>query len=325
MDPAVAAALPRAFPDRAVDAVSESPDSEQPGNRVVEVGFRDGGSAFLKVATDGDRGCERTAREAAAARYAGANCDVRAPEVLAAALDDYPPFVATAPLSGVSLGRRWPDADPDERASLLRSVGDCLARLHAARFDRNGRVRGGGADGLDVDADPWAAVLRSEVERRTSDDLPDRFPDARERVRGAVRSYRDRLDGTAAALLHCDPRPANCSLDPDGGPGLLDWEAALVGDPTLDLCFAENQYVEREDVAEADRARLHGALRAGYRERAGGLPDGFESTRPLYRAVTFLLLQVASFDAWASGVDDPTDALAAWVREEFDRRVADAE
>lgn len=321
MDPAVDAALARAFPGRAVASVSEPSGSEQPSNRVVTVDFRDGERAFLKVATDGDGGHDRVAREAGVARYVLANCDLRAPRVLAADAEGDPPFVAAAPLSGVPLDRRWDGAATDERASLLRSVGDGLARLHAARFDRSGRIRDGDADGLETDADAWSAVLRNEVDRRTAERFPGRFAGARDRVREAIRTRRDRLDATPAALLHCDPRPANYFLLPGGPPGFVDWEAALVGDPALDLRFAENQYVERVDVAETNRDRLLRALRAGYRERASRLPEGFGATRPLYRAVTFLLLQVASFDAWAPRAADPTDALAAWVREEFDRRV----
>lgn len=87
----------------------------------------------------------------------------------------------------------------------------------------------------------------------------------------------------------------------------------------LDLCFAENQYIERPGVNIPDQ--LYEALRDGYRDHAGGLPDGFDWSRPLYRAVTFLLLQVATFDDWAPQASEPTEELAEWVREEADRRI----
>ncbi|WP_408960639.1 phosphotransferase [Natrinema sp. 74] len=51
-----------------------------------------------------------------------------------------------------------------------------------------------------------------------------------------LRSYADVLDG-AAALVHHDVRPENVFRNRQSG--VIDWEWALVGDPGLRLCWAE--------------------------------------------------------------------------------------
>lgn len=315
MHPAVESALEEAFPGRTPAGVD--PRASRPGNRTVAVRFEGGGRAFLKIATDGDGG--RVARDAAATRYAGAHCDVRVPEVLASAPDGDPPYVATAPLDGDPIADRWPGAGAEGRARILRSVGRALAGVHAARFDRPGRIVGGDAGGLDLDGGSWTGVLRATLRERASVLFADRFDDLLERVDGALDEHSARLDGAPAVLLHDDARPENYFRHP-GGPGLIDWETALVGDPALDLCRAESQFVDRQDVDDGDRRRLRSALRGGYRDRAGDLPDGFNERRPVYRAVTFLRT-ARTFDLWAPPADEPTAELADWVRGEMDRRL----
>jgi len=101
---------------------------------------------------------------------------------------------------------------------------------------------------------------------------------------------------------------------------LLDWERALVGDPALDLADAESHLVELPGAETAERSVLRNGLREGYRAYAGTLPDGFECRAPVYRAVAFLLTP-QTFDLWAPEADEPTGALAEWVRTEFDTRL----
>ncbi|MFB6136314.1 MAG: phosphotransferase family protein, partial [Halobacteriaceae archaeon] len=179
-----------------------------------------------------------------------------------------------------------------------------------------GRVLGGDADGLDLDSGAWTGALCATVRERAEGLVPERFGDAPDRLCGRLRERRAALDGAPAALCHGDPRPENARRDPAG---LLDWEAAVVGDPALDLVFAEEQYAGTPDVDATDRVRA--ALREGYRERAGSLPAGLADRRPAYRAVTFCLLQVATFEYWAPRASGDAADLAAWVEEEFAARL----
>lgn len=311
----VRTALSAGFPGREVATVAEQSGSEQSGNRMVAVRFQDGEQVFLKIATDGDS--QRITRDTAATRYARAHCDIRVPRVVVADLNADQSYVATTPLSGISVSHRWDTAALDERTAVLRQVGRGLAGIHAAQFDRSGRVVGGGANELALDRGSWTDVLCEDIERRAMGHIPDRFEDVLSQVCQNLRKHHVYLDDVSTALLHGDPRPENCFLD--GQPGFIDWETALVGDPVLDLCYAENQYIERPGVTATDR--LYRALRRGYREYTGGLPDGFEARRPIYRVVTFLLLQVTTFDYWAPGTNEPTEELAEWVKEEIDRRI----
>lgn len=315
MDEVVRRALAALFPGRETTAVEPASGSAHPDNRTVAVTFADGARAYLKAVVDGDG--ERVARAVAAARYARANCEVRVPEVLAAAPGGDPPAVATAPLAGTPAAEGWADATSGERAAAMGDLGCALAGTHVARFDEHGRVVGGDGRELELDTGPWTDVLVERIERWKRNLFPDRFAGAPERVVAALRDHRGRLDPAPAALLHEDPNRDNVLGHPDG-PGLVDWERALVGDPALELCRAVELCVERPAVA--DRDRLRAALHEGYRDVAGSLPAGFRARRPLYRAVAFLVTP-GTFHMWAPGAPEPNDELAEWVRAELDRRL----
>ena len=308
-------AIRAAFPDRTVEAVNER--DTRPGNRTALVEFADGNCAYLKTATDGHH---RLVRETAATRYAEAHCSAATPTVIAADPDGNPPYLATEPLPGVPLAEPWGDADLDARVGLLRQVGRTVATVHEPKFDRPGRTVGGDAGELNLKTDTWSETLATTIEERAADLFADRFSEMPGRLAATVRESAPVLDDAPATLLHGDLSRMNCRLDP---PGLLDWERALVGDPALDLVDAIGHLVEQVDVAEDDQGELVEALHEGYRERAGGLPEGLELRQPLYRAVAFLLTP-QTFEIWAPKVDQPTDDLAAWVREEFDARLARA-
>ncbi|NHN43404.1 phosphotransferase [Halorubellus sp. JP-L1] len=316
-------ALSRAFPERAVAETSRVSGSDRPGNETVRVRFADDVVAFLKVAVDGGATArERLSRDAAATRYARWNADVRVPEVLAVDASGTPAYVATAALSGTAIATDWPVDSTVARATVLRAVGRALAGVHAAAdFDEHARIRGGSDDGerLDLEPGPWSTVLEDAMTARADALFADRFRDRLPDVLAAVDAASDGLDAAPATLVHDDPRPENCLVDSDG-PGLVDWETALVGDPALDLVRAEAQYVERAAIADADGGRLRRALRAGYRDHAGRLPDGFVERHPLYRVVTFLDA-VRTFEHWAPDASEDVDDLAAWVRGELDVRL----
>lgn len=320
----VETALSRAFPDRDVTSSSVVPGSDRPGNETVRVRFVDGAVAYLKVAVGGGQGArDRLARDAAATRFARWHANVRVPEVLVAAPDATPGYVATAELSGTAIATDWPVDSAVARATVLRAVGRALAGVHDADdFGGHALIRDGDADGLDLERGSWSSVLADTLAARADELFADRLRDLQADVLDVVAAKRSLLDEAPATLVHDDPRPENCLVDSDG-PGLVDWETALVGDPALDVARAEAQYVERADVDDAGRGRLRRALRAGYRDHAGTLPVGFGDRYPLYRVVTFLDT-ARTFDHWAPDADEPFDDLAAWVRAELAERLDDA-
>lgn len=305
-------AIRAAFPDRRVESVEEQ--DTRPGNATALVTFTDGESLYLKTATDDSR---RLARETAVTRYAGRHCSIATPTVLVADPHADPPYLATEPLAGVPLADRWSDAATDTRARLLRRVGRIVAGVHEAQFERPGRIVGGDGENLELVGETWSETLAATVEERGEDYFADRFTEMPERLAATIREATPLLDDAPATLLHGDLNRVNCLLDP---PGLIDWERSLVGDPALDLLDAIGHFVEQVDVEEDDQADLTDALFAGYRERAGTLPEGLDRRRPIYHAVSFLLTP-QTFDLWAPQVDQPNDELADWVREEFDARL----
>lgn len=343
MDDAIRAALAAAAPGRSVASVAAPDGSANPGNRTVRVRFADGETAFLKVAVDGNR--TRLAWAAAVVAYAGAGTDVPVPRVLAADPDADPPYLLTAPLAGTPVVEAWATRSVDERATLLRAVGRALAGVHAARFAHAGRIVGGDAAALDVEERAWPDVVAGLIdggggdweegdgegdgsESGGSDD--GRFTDFAGRASEVVRARREELalggpgdevggggERPAPALLHNDPRPENAFRDVERV-GLIDWEQAMVGDPTLDIVKTEGRFLQHPDTP--GRERLREALWDGYRERAGGLPAGFDWRRRVYRVVTFVGV-ARGFDEWGPEVDEPDAELAEWVRSAFEERL----
>ena len=121
MNTGVRASISKGFPEREIATTNEQSGSEQPGNQVVAVRFRDGERVFLKIATDGNH--QRITRDAAAIRYAGTHCDVRVPQVLVADPTADPPYVATTLLHGTPVSAHWNLFETDEREAILRQVG----------------------------------------------------------------------------------------------------------------------------------------------------------------------------------------------------------
>lgn len=320
MEGAVERAVAAAFPERTVSTRTVAPRSDRPGNRTVRLQFTDDSVAYLKVAVDDQPEARaRLAREAAAIAYASEHTAVRVPQVLAADTDGTPAYVATAALSGTVIATDWPAGSAVARATVLRAVGRALADVHTARFDEHAVIHGGTADDLTLDRGSWTDVLTTTLEDRATELFADRFRDHNDQLLDALRDSWAVLDDAPATLVHDDPRPENCLVD-SAGPGLVDWETAMIGDPALDVTRAEAQYVERADVDQDGADRLRRALRAGYRDHAGTLPDGFGDRYPIYRAVTFLDT-ARTFEYWAPNADEPADDLATWVDAEFESRL----
>ncbi|AGN00574.1 aminoglycoside phosphotransferase [Salinarchaeum sp. Harcht-Bsk1] len=287
------------------------PQTVRPGNHTARVDFENADPVYVKTATDTSR---RLEREIAATRYAAAHSGVETPPIVAADAGGEPPYLATEPLPGTIFNDAW--RDDGDRGRLLRLVGRAIAGVHEARFDRSGVVEGGDRTGLDLVGEDWADVLCRTVEWRADDWFPDRFDDLPERLVSVIREFDPAVAGTPT-LLHCDPSRINVHFEPLG---MLDWERAMVGDPAFGLVEAAFHHLEQPDVSEEERRELEAALHEGYRERAGDLPTGLERNRPLYRAISHMLVPQA-FEDWSSDVDRPNDELAANVREAFTDRL----
>ncbi|MCU4799870.1 phosphotransferase [Halobacteria archaeon HArc-gm2] len=310
------AALDDAFPDRTVAETGETGPSWNETNETVEVQFADGETVFCKVAVDGDG--SRIARERAVISFLGASSEVRVPDVVAADPDAAVPSLVTSPLTGRNLAFAWADATPDERERLARTVGETLADLHAVPVGGHGHVVGGDADGLDLETAPWPDVLLDRIELMRDLAISERFDHHFDEVAAAVAANRDLLDGAPAALLHGDPAQPNVVRD-EGDLGLLDWEIAYVGDPTRELVRARSQQFDHPRADASDR--ILDAFHDGYRERASGLPDGFERRRPVYEAVNLLTIS-GFFENWADHADESAAALAEWLEDELEKRLA---
>lgn len=166
---------------------------------------------------------------------------------------------------------------------------------------------------------PFATYVVSDAGGRDTLASGERFDHHFDEVIAAVEANRKLLDDAPAALAHGDPAQPNC-VRTDDGVGLLDWEIAYVGDPARDLYRARDQQLRpfRSDSPQ----EIVDALYDGYRERAGGLPEGFEARRPVYGAIGFLRTS-GYFDKYVDHLDEPAEELADWVRDEMDGRLAE--
>lgn len=315
MDDRVAAALDRAFPDRAVRRVDATGPSWVADNRTVRVSFADAAPLYLKVALDGDG--TRIRRERGLLAYLGAEGTVPVPPLLASDPEGDPPFLATADVDARSLETAWAEADADGRADLARTLGAGLAAVHAHGFERHGHVVDGDPAGLTVDEGPWADVLLDKIDEMEAIGTTDAYAHQFDAVRAAVRDRRGLLSGAPAALVHGDSWGPNCYLT-DAGTGFLDWELACVGDPARELHRVREQQLGALRADPPDR--LVDALYDGYRARAGGLPGGFADRRALYDVVRFVGY-AAFFDEMVGYLDAPEADLAAWMDAEFERRL----
>ncbi|RAW46231.1 aminoglycoside phosphotransferase family protein [Halorubrum sp. 48-1-W] len=338
MDASVETALTAAFPDRRVVNLVGVGPSWNGGNETVGVDFADGDRVYLKVAIAGSGG--RIARERAVLEYVSARRPIPVPNVIATDPDATVPYLATAPAPGRALHDVLREADDDRRETLLRYVGATLATLHAERFESHGEIvgRGGtvgigegvdeavhdGASGLEIETASWTDTLLGTIERTREIGTTDRLARHFDAVIDCVESNRDRLDGAPTALLHGDIAPPNAFLAEGdrvvGGAdvGFLDWELAHVGDPARDLVRARDQLCNGFDYEGPER--FGGAVYAGYRERAGGLPTGFETRRPIYRVVR-ILGRSGFLDQWATYLDEPMEDLVERIDVELETRL----
>jgi aminoglycoside phosphotransferase (APT) family kinase protein len=319
MNDQIALVLENAFPDRDVDSVGSTGPSWNEKNRTVRIDFVGGQTIYLKIAIDGDG--TRIARERSVIAYVNANCEVPVPTVLTSDIERDIPYIATAPVSGQSLMDLWSDGNTEDRAALAHQVGTALARIYSRRFEAHGHITGSDGDDLEIETGPWTDILIDRINHKRDLSPSDRFDHHFDRVIAAVEANRALLNEAPAVLLHGDPAQPNCFRDEERI-GFLDWEIAHVGDPVRDIRRTQYQQIDSLQTEAPDQ--LVTALYDGYREQAGGLPDGFEKRRPIYEAVVFLS-KSGFFEKWADYADEPTEELARWVREEMNRRLDEIE
>ncbi|TKX74900.1 aminoglycoside phosphotransferase family protein [Halorubrum sp. GN11_10-6_MGM] len=326
-------ALDAAFPDRTVDRLTGVGPSWNGANETVGVVFADGDRAFLKIALADES--HRLRRERAVLRYVRAHGPLSVPEVLAADPGGDPSYLATAPAPGRGLLGAYEAASDGVRERLLRRVGSALAALHADRFESHGEIVGAGTvtgtavaggttaggegapTGLSIESAPWSDVLLATIERTREIGTSERLADHYDAVIDCVRDNRGLLDDAPAALLHGDVTKPNlfvttaegapaAAASGEAGVAAIDWELSHVGDPARDLVRAEDQLLNSFDSTGPER--FAAALRAGYRDRAGGLPEGFERRRPVYEVVR-MLGRSGFVDQWTTYLDEPIDSL----------------
>jgi aminoglycoside phosphotransferase (APT) family kinase protein len=347
MNEAVAAALGAAFPERSVERLTDVGPSWNGANETVGVVFADGSRAFCKVAVDGDG--TRIARELAVLRYVAAERPVAVPAVLAGDPDADAPYLLTGPAPGRELLDVWEELGDGtreegdaEREALLRRVGATLATLHAEPFETHGEIVGSDArGGLALDRAPWPDVLIKTIERTREIGTSERLAHHYDAVVDCVEANRDRLRDAPAALLHGDVAMPNlfvvdagvgrdgragggagagrdAGAEGDTGVAPIDWELSHVGDPARDLVRAEDQLLNGFD--ERGPERYAAALRDGYRERAGGLPEGFAARRPIYEVVR-MLGRSGFVDQWTTYLDEPMTDLVDRAEAELRTRL----
>ena len=316
MDSQIASVLDEAFPGREVAETNSPGPSWNEQNRTVQVVFVDGEAIYLKLAVDGDP--SGVVRESAVIPYVGANYRIPVPTVLASDPEHEIPYLATAPVPAADFLSRWDDAGEAQREQFAREVGESLARVHDQRFDRHGHVVGGGAAGLELDAGPWTDVLVDTIEDLREITPDDQFDHHFDDVIAAVEDARDLLDSAPAALLHGDTAVPNC-FRADERIGFLDWEIAHVGDPVRDLQYTRDQHFD--SLRSSGPERLVTAFYDGYREQAGGLPEGFDDRLPVYEAVNHLGIS-GHVERIAEFHDEPRDELSAWIDAEMSRLLA---
>lgn len=200
------------------------------------------------------------------------------------------------------------DAAPGGRSALAAMLGATLAGVHTLPLDEVCGVWQFPEDAVHTPRD-WTANF---VRKKIAGDLDRITPALPEDVRAPfaveLTAWEAQLAAQPVPLapLHGDLYFENLLLNDRNVSGLLDWEAARVGDPLWD--------VARTQVATfAGDARMFGVFRATY---AGGIPWAVDDTRVLrYRllmAMGDLRYAVRHAPALIAGRVPPV--LALWER-----------
>lgn len=189
---------------------------------------------------------------------------VPVPAVYGSGTVDDTAYLLTEYVPGDDLHERFTHLNAEKRRTLVRSLGETLARLHEAfQFEGYGRLVVAERS-LATSRDEWGEWFTEyglEAIRR----LPEPFEPLRTElqmfIRGAVPGH-----NPPAHLYPWDFRPGNTLVDGRGITAIVDWEAPLAAPASLAVVNAEYLIADWYGVTPE-------TLRAAFR-------DGYSSVRP---------------------------------------------
>lgn len=144
------------------------------------------------------------------------------------------PYAFFTYLPGTPLDDLLPLASADQRRAAAREMGELLARIHAVRLERVGRLSR-------LSPESWGSYFGRRMRRRLEPHARDGLITHAEVDVLAERAGAIRLD--QPRLLHMDFRAANMLARLDGGSlritGIVDAANSLAGDPMFDLARSD--------------------------------------------------------------------------------------
>ncbi|SDS10669.1 phosphotransferase family protein [Microlunatus soli] len=243
---------------------------------VVEIGE-------LLIKASGDRSTTAEALVAGRARAAG----VPAPDVIDSGVD------ARLPGGRWMIMKRMPgtswdagSADDDQITSVIDQVGNLLIKLRAVRLPGWGWIDDTGHG----TSDSWSQWLRRQV-TDSATTLVDRLPP--DFVRDAYEAIdRAAPELAAGSLLNGDLGLSHVLVDSSGRTvtGLLDWAAAIIGDPLYDVATFSMGGPAGDPIQQVPQPRLI----AEYAARTGNPVD--DRRVDLYRMINHLFNACWSVD-----------------------------
>lgn len=193
-------------------------------------------------------------------RLVAPHVDVRMPRCVYAAVDEDSGHGLVLMDDLVATGSRFLTAlspySVDQAAATLEQ----LARLHTVDLDTADGSTRGSTD------DPWIAPrLEGYLEYVSADRLQSQLDDGRadglapemrraDRVRAALVGVARHSASDARCLVHGDAHAGNVYLDPNGAPGLIDWQVVQRGAWELDVAYHVASVLGVEDRRRNERA-----------------------------------------------------------------------
>ncbi|MBM7784593.1 phosphotransferase family protein [Tenggerimyces flavus] len=265
---------------------------------VVRLEFANGLDAYVKAGAEQD--VHREAAVIARARAAG----VPAPEVLGIGTDaDLPGgrWLLTRAASGVRLNELGLESATIDRT--LDDLVDLYARLHRVALPGFGPLH---ADASGGTLPSWSRWQRETIEKALA-----QLGEVPFDALGMCTAFAPDLDRAPGVLLHADLGDGETFVDPSTGAvtAVVDWGAALVGDPLYDLV----RFVGGGPAEDERPGLVHPRLHARYLARIGLSPASAE------RMLTFYRFHICVVEAaWGEDIGW-RPAHLAWAERLFDR------
>lgn len=170
----------------------------------------------------------------------------------------------------------------EEYDRISFELGQYVAKYHSLKFDRFGRfneaqaLKGKLVGSKSTFFDYIIVCLDSDIEYLVKEKVL--TSKKAKKVRGLFDDYKSIINIHKGSLLHHDLADHNIMFRNNKITGIFDWEAAVVGDPVLDLASCptwKTHYPREEKLIE------------GYTS-ISKLPDNFEEKKNIYRLRTML-------------------------------------